>query len=291
MKILILGGNGYLGSKLVHKLLKDGDKCSIICTQRVGTVNKRLEDISDRIRIIPSSIDAICTLLQYEQIDVVLNLVCNYSRSNLLYDSVIEANIEFPLNVLNLITEQGVKRFITIGTSLPAKLNMYSFSKKMLSEFGKYYTEKHNISFTDIRLEMFYGSDEPNDRFIPMLISNMLVGKPVDVTIGTQKRDIIAIEDVVKALEVIINTDLPGYIEIPVGTGVAPTISEITDYIWELTGRKSVINKGAVPMRTNEPDCIANLTLLRELCDWQPVGWQEGLKHMILTMKKELEKQ
>ncbi len=289
MKILILGGNGYLGSKLTHSLLNGSSGCSVVCTQRTSTVNKRLNDIRDRIRIIPSSTDAISTLLQYEKIDAVINLICNYSRSNLLYDSVLEANIEFPLNVLNLITECGVKRFITIGTSLPMNLNMYSFSKKMLGEFGKYYAEKHGVSFTDIRLEMFYGSDEPKDRFIPGLISKMIAGEPVDVTVGTQKRDIIAVEDVVRALCIIMRAELPGYQEIPVGTGIAPTVSELIDYIWELTGKRSVVNKGAVPLRPNEPDCIAELSMLRQICDWQPVMWQDGIRSMVETMKKETE--
>ena len=287
MTILILGGNGYLGSKLAHKLAeKEG--YSIVCTQRQNTKNKRLVDIGSGVRIVPTSIDAISTVLQYEKIDAVLNLICNYSRSNMLYDSVLEANIEFPLNVLNLITEHGVRRFVTIGTSLPSNLNMYSFSKKMLGEFGRYYAEKNDLSFTDIRLEMFYGADEPKDRFIPGLIEKMLLGDPVDVTIGTQKRDIIAVEDVITALEVILNADMPGYCEIPVGTGVSPTISEIVDHIWCETRSCSKVNKGAIPMRLNEPDCVADLSQLRRLCDWQPTYWKTGLSQMIESMKKEL---
>ena len=259
MTILILGGNGYLGSKLAHKLAeKEG--YSIVCTQRQNTKNKRLVDIGSGVRIVPTSIDAISTVLQYEKIDA----------------------------VLNLITEHGVRRFVTIGTSLPSNLNMYSFSKKMLGEFGRYYAEKNDLSFTDIRLEMFYGADEPKDRFIPGLIEKMLLGDPVDVTIGTQKRDIIAVEDVITALEVILNADMPGYCEIPVGTGVSPTISEIVDHIWCETRSRSKVNKGAIPMRLNEPDCVADLSQLRRLCDWQPTYWKTGLSQMIESMKKEL---
>lgn len=288
MKVLILGGNGYLGSKLAHSLVRKLGSDSVICTQRTNSRTGRLDDLRSQIHIIPTSVDAIAAVLQYEKVDAVFNMICNYSRSNLLYDSVLDANIEFPLNVLNLITERKIGRFITIGTSLPPHLNMYSFSKAMLGEFGKYYADKHGIAFTDIRLEMFYGSDEPRDRFLPGLIEKMLLGLPVDVTLGTQRRDILSAEDAVRALELILSADLPGYQCVQVGTGQAPTISEIVDFIWEQTGRRSEVRKGAVPMRENEPDCIADPSLLRTLGDWQPIDWRTGLSGMIESIRKEL---
>lgn len=289
MKVLILGGNGYLGSKLAHTLVRKLGPDAVICTQRTGSRTGRLDDLKSQIHIIPTSVDAISAVLQYEKIDAVCNMICNYSRSNLLYDSVLDANIEFPLNVLNLITERQISRFITIGTSLPPHLNMYSFSKAMLGEFGKYYAEKHGIAFTDIRLEMFYGSDEPRDRFLPGLIEKMLRGEPVDVTLGTQRRDILSAEDAVRALEMILSANLPGYQCVQVGTGTAPSISEIVDFIWEQTGKRSVVRKGAVPMRENEPDCVADPALLRSLGTWNPTDWRTGLSGMIDNIRKEQE--
>lgn len=289
MRLLILGGNGYLGSKLTHKLLSDNRIDSVICTVRKGSAINRLSDIQDSVQIIPSSADAISSLLKSEKVDTAINLICNYGRNGLLYDKVLEANIEFPLKAMNLAANYGVNRFITIGTGLPADLNMYSYSKKMFSEFGRFYAEKHGISFTNIRLEMFYGCDEPRDRFIPGTIEKMLLGKQINMTLGTQKRDIIAINDVIKAIEVILFASMPGYREISVGTGVAPSISELIDYIWELTGRKSEINKGAIQMRLNEPDCIADTSQLQQLCNWQPEIWKAGVENMVASIKKELE--
>lgn len=289
MRILVLGANGYLGSRLVHALVRSYGDDAVICTQRNISRSGRLDDLRGRVHIIPTSIDAIATVLQYEQIDAAVNMICNYSRSNLLYDSVLDANIEFPLNVLNLLTEFHIGRFLTIGTSLPPHLNMYSFSKAMLGEFGRYYAEKHGIAFTDVRLEMFYGSDEPRDRFLPDLIVKMLRGAPVDVTLGTQRRDILSADDAVRALQMLLTADLPGYQAIPVGTGEGPRIADIVSYIWEQTGRRSEVHFGAIPMRENEPDCVADLTKLRAIGQWQPVGWQTGLSQMIADIKKELE--
>jgi CDP-paratose synthetase len=114
----------------------------------------------------------------------------------------------------------------------------------------------------------------------------MLSGEAINTTLGLQKRDIIAVSDVMTAIGNVMHSDLHGYHEIPVGTGIAPTISEIVDYIWEETGEKSIVNKGAVPMRKNEPNCIADTELLRQIGQWTPVFWKDGLKQMINEIKE-----
>ena len=233
------------------------------------------------VKAIPATVDAIETAMEYEHFDLILNMACSYGRKSVLYNNVIEANIDFPLHVLNSAVERGTKRFLTIGTGLPDELNMYSFSKKMFSEFGKYYASYHNIDFYNLKLETFYGADEPPNRFIPSLINKMIKGEDVDVTLGTQHRDIIAVNDILRAmLAVIYSTTLHGYQEISVGTGIAPSISELVDFIWEQTGKKSKINKGAIPMRENEPSCIADTRILRSLCDWNPINWKVGISDM-----------
>lgn len=279
MNLLVLGGNGYIGSKVTRNLVKDNH--SLVCTKRSSSNLSRLEDLNEKIKWIPASVDSVEAAMKYEKFDAVLNMACNYGRSNVLYDDVIEANIEFPLKVLNTAVEHGTKNYLTIGTGLPDDLNMYSFSKKMFSEFGRFYVDKHDITFNSLLLEMFYGADEPKNRFLPSIIMKMIAGEPIDITIGTQHRDIISSDDIVKAIMMVFFSDLRGFHEIPVGTGEAPTISEIVDFIWEKTGRKSEIRKGAIPMRTNEPDCVADTSILKSIGEWNPKSWKEGLIDMI----------
>ena len=124
---------------------------------------------------------------------------------------------------------------------------MYSFSKTIFSEFWKFYVEKYGITFSALSLELFYGADEPRNRFLPSTINKMIKGELVETTIGTQCRDIIAADDVIKAIKIFMEADLSGFNEIPVGTGEAPSISDIVDFIWDETGRKSEIKKVQSP--------------------------------------------
>ena len=286
MNVLILGGNGYIGSKIACKLLSDGH--SVVCTKRSTSDLSRLKSIADQITLIPASVDGVEAAMQYTNFDYVLNMACNYGRSNMLYDDVINANIEFPLKILNIAVKHDIRKFLTIGTGLPDTLNMYSFSKRMFGEFGSFYADKHGIVFNSLQLEMFYGADEPKSRFLPSIITKMIKGESVDTTIGTQHRDIIAVEDIIKAIIMIMASTITGFNEIPVGTGIAPTISEIVDYIWEKTGRKSVINKGSIPMRSDEPDCVADVSFIKSIGLWNPTPWKEGLENMIKKLEKQI---
>ena len=284
LNVLILGGNGYLGSKVIRRLLIEDHR--VVCTKRSTSNLERLEDIKDQIKWIPASVDAVETAAGFEPFDYMINMACNYGRGTFLYDNVLEANIVFPLKTVNKMVEMGTKNYITIGTGLPDDFSMYSFAKKMFSEFGKFYVDKHEINFTNVQLEMIYGPDEPKNRFLPSLIDDMLKGNDVHTTIGIQHRDIIYAEDVIDAIMLIFNASLNGYNDIPVGTGVAPTISEIVDYIWYETGRKSKVYKGDVPMRIGEPDCKADVSIIKSLGSWKPVEWKKGLTKMIAEMKK-----
>ena len=279
VNVLVLGGNGYLGSKITRELVFKGH--NVVCTKRTNSKLFRLADTNDRITWIPATVESVEAIGRYVVFDFVLNMACNYGRSDKIYDNVIEANIEFPLRVLNKVVENNTKNYLTIGTGLPDELNMYSFSKKMLNEFGKFYSVKHNVNFICLTLEMLYGADEPENRFLPSIVRKMLIGENVDTTIGTQHRDLISVNDIINAIMIVINSKLSGYWDIPVGTGVAPSIAEVVDYIWEETGRRSVVNKGTIPMRNNEPDCIADTTILSTLCEWNPTPWKKGIKRMI----------
>lgn len=283
---MILGGNGYLGSKIVRALIHEEN--AVVCTRREQSDLSRVADMENKITWIQAAVDNIDAVLQHINFDYVINLACNYGRSNGLYDDVIEANLEFPLKVLNKAVEYGTMNFLTIGTGLPDEFNMYSFSKKTYADFGRFYTGKHGINFVDIKLEMMYGADEPENRFLPSVVRKMVSGKDVETTIGMQKRDIIAVDDVVKAILLVINADLKGYHEISVGTGISPSISQIIDFIWEETGRKSKVNKGAIPMRRDEPNCIADITFLQSLGTWNPIDWKTGIRRMIDMIKTEV---
>ena len=284
MNILVLGGNGYLGSKLIAQLVQK--KENVFSTIRERSDLSRLNGVKNNINFVKAEYADINRLLSDEKIDCIVNMVCDYGKK--CNRDMIYSNLMFPLEVLELASTYKVDQFIAIDTALPKDLNLYSFTKNSFSEYGKFYSEKYGIDFVDLKVQMYYGFDEPQDRFIPTTIRKMICGDIVNTTYGTQLRDIIAVEDVVNLIVEIIYRQIRGFNSIDIGTGTAPAISELVDFIWEKTGRKSVVNKGTIPMRPNEPNCIADMSIVHRILDYKPIYWKDGISKMIDDIRRDI---
>ncbi len=287
MKILILGGTGYLGKKVIDKLLRNNHL--VICLKREDSDLQNLNlynpnlivwdlnDLKDRLKE------------NVINIDCMINTACKYLKNNVEENEVLDANLFVPLVVFQECIKYGVKRFITIGTGLPDNFNLYSFTKREFANFGKWYSEKFNVMnqnfvFCNVELENFYGIDEPINRFIPNTIQKLKTNQPIFLTEGTQRRDFIYIDDVVNAIEKLVLIEkLPFYLDLPLGSGESPTVREVIEYLHNISKSKSELRFGAIPKRVNEPDSIANLSMLKLLDIDIKYNWKNGMKKFFNT--------
>ena len=285
MDILILGATGYLGTHLISAILEQGDRP--ICVIR-RTSYHSLEELG----VLPEDIwydDMITELLESRKtpIDCMVNCACQYCKPGVEDWTIIEANYNMPLRMFLHGVNYGINRFFTIGTGLPDDLNLYSKTKAQLADLLKWYSYSLNannkpISVCNIMLENYYGKDEPSNRFLPSIIAKMQKNEPVLLTEGTQKRDFIHIDDVTRGIMTLIKQPfLLKYMDIPLGTGNAPTIRELVEYLHELLKSQSELRFGAIPGRAGEPDCIADTTLMKQYGIEITCQWQEGLKKII----------
>lgn len=272
MNIMVLGAGGYLGRKLCDYLQIQG--------HIVAKVMRNISDAekSKKTKIIYASIEDIQKNFEQNTFDWVINCAVTYEKKETKQHEIVNTNLVFALQVLNCAIECGVKNFMTIDTGLPKELNLYSFTKKQFAEFGNFYSYKYNITFLNICLEMFYGADEPQDRFLTYCCNKMLKNEELLLTIGTQKRDIIHIDDVCVAINLLLNTELTGFHCIPLGSGQAVSIHELLEYMSEIMDSKSKLIFGAIPARENEPDCIANMDFLYSIGFNLKYPWKEGIK-------------
>lgn len=129
MNILVLGGNGYLGSKLIAQLVQK--KENVFSTIREQSDLSRLNEVRNNISFVKAEYADIKRLLSDENIDCVVNMVCDYGRK--CNRDMIYSNLMFPLEVLELASTYKVDQFIAIDTALPKNLNLYSFTKNSFS--------------------------------------------------------------------------------------------------------------------------------------------------------------
>ena len=155
MKALILGATGNLGSNITAALSDHGHE--VTCIVRPHS-NRESIPAHENIKFIMNDLDQIEQELSTESYDWVINSACVYRENTSLWQDMIDANLVFPLKVLNLAAKHDVRNFMTMGTCLPDNMNMYSFTKSQLAKFGRYISESEKrINFVELKLEMFYG--------------------------------------------------------------------------------------------------------------------------------------
>ena len=253
----------------------------ITCTIRIGE-DKNLLIERKNVHIIDSEVSNVKNTIKLSNFDLLINTVCSYERGNSLIP-VIMANMNYPLEIISFAIESNIKKIITIDTSLPENVNLYSLTKKTVAKVLDYYSKKNkDLLVYNIKLENFYGEDEPSDRFLHIVINKLKKNESVDLTVGTQRRDFIYIQDVIDALLYLINyKNNPGFYSISLGTGEGPTIREVIEYLSTIIGSTSKLNFGAVPSRTNEPDCIADMTYLNSIGFYIKYFYKKGLLKIV----------
>ncbi|MDR2010959.1 MAG: NAD-dependent epimerase/dehydratase [Bacteroidales bacterium] len=292
MRILIAGVTGYLGKRLAEKFMLfmggGGINTILLLVRDKNRLSENLQ-CGNNISICEIYGESLEKRIKEFSPDVVYCTTCCYETDSEYLLKTIDANYVFPSQILRIIAGLKIKpvRFISVGTSLPPSLNLYSLTKKQFAELGIFFHKKAKINFFNLLLESFYGIDEPKQRFITRSILQLKSNQDLLLTEGTQKRDYIFIDDVVEIMyflsSCVINRDI---CDIPVGTGIAPAIKEIIEFLYRETGSKSNLRFGAIEKREHEPSTVANIAILRQLGYSNPlIHWQHGMRKLVEALK------
>jgi nucleoside-diphosphate-sugar epimerase len=286
--ILLTGGTGYLGSKILKQLVDNG--YDIILLKRSFSNPVRIKEYINKIT--PYNIDLVPldTIFRENTIDTIVHCATNYGRGENDPLHVIEANLLLPLKLLELGKKYHVKSFINTDTILDKRINYYSLSKKQFKDWLIVY--KQDYTCINVLLEHFYGAGDDATKFVTYIIHNLLKNvDKIDLTKGEQRRDFIYIDDVVNAFEKIINSldnFNQDFYEFEIGTNHPLSIKQFVELAKHISGNKhTLLNFGVLPYRENE---VMNYNV--NTSEISKLGWkcnstvEEGLKKMI-----ELEKQ
>ena len=282
MKIMVLGATGYLGFNIAKRLLREPDIYLTVAVRdfeklRSLFTREQLQNVS----VVSCELSLIEYVLRENEFDYIINTVCTYKPDEKsLYADMFASNLSFPLNILNLGIKYNVKKFLTIGTTLSSEVNVYSFSKNKFAEFGKYLSEHGQIDFIELKLEMFFGGEhEKSERFIKNCVLKLKRNELLELTDGTQIRDMIRVEDVIEVIvKILKETDWKGYHQFSLGYGEAHSIRETVEYMKSIIHSNSKLHFGALPMRRGEQDSVADVSWLKDIDYHFQYSWSTGLK-------------
>ena len=287
MKILITGSSGYLGGKLTKSLMDDGNKVDLLLRQ--SSIIPNAFESSEQVEIGRCNSDEeIFQFIKHSQPDLVIHTACCYGRSNEMYRDVTNANIDLGVSILGALKYIGKRAsFINIGTALPSDVSFYALTKNQFTNFGEWFCEnsQKKLQFINLVVEHFYGVGESEEKFISFLLNQCAANvEEINLTEGMQKRDFIYIDDLLGACKVVVNnlSEIAQFQSIPIGSGEALSIKELSLMIHRLTKSKSQLNFGAIPYRSNElMNSKADLSIIKSF-GWIPrVNIEEGIIELI----------
>ena len=302
MRILVIGGAGYIGSHVVHALLQKGYTVRVFDNMSTG----RPENLFPGAEFIQGDIlDTIVLNQALQNCDAVIHLAAKKAVGESMTDPATYAtnNITGTLNVLNAMAANHVRHFVfsssaavygmpdvpVIDEACPVNpINFYGFTKLEIERFLDWYDRLKGISFVSLRYFNAVGYDadgavrglEQNPQNLLPVIMEVATGTRAELSIfgndyptpdGTCIRDYIHVSDLASAHVLAIEHLTAGKEsqKLNLATGSGHSVLEMLRMTEKILGRP--IAHRFAPRRPGDPAIlIANADKAAAVLGWHP---------------------
>ena len=301
MRVLVVGGAGYIGSHATRALRSRGYE--VIIFDNLSTGYKFLAegfeliagDIADPVKLaqVMKRVDAVMHFAAYAYVGESVENPRKYFQNN----------VEAALTLLNTALDAGVRRFVfssscavygipltvPIPESNPRQpVNPYGVSKLFVENALEAYDRAYGMRFASLRYFNAAGADEsgeigelhqPETHLIPLTLA-AAAGKGAKLQVfgtdyptpdGTCVRDYIHVNDLaeahVLALEYVTNKNES--LSLNLGTGQGYSVMEVINSVERITGR--AVPRVIAPRRPGDPPAlVADSKRAQQVLGWRP---------------------
>ena len=298
MKILVVGGAGYIGSVCAELLLDAGHEVSIFDNLSEGhraAIDPRAEfikcDLEDR--------QSVERLLERRRPEAVMHFAANALVGESMQNpsKYFRNNVANGLNLLDAMVEAGIQKIIFSSTCAifgppervpidetmpPRPINPYGESKLAFEKILRWYEQIHGLAFVSLRYfnaagaSARFGEDHRVEtHLIPNVLKVALGEKPhveifgtdYETPDGTCIRDYIHIVDLAQAHILALDATKSDFYNL--GTGGGASVREVIDACRKVTRSKiDIVEK---PRRPGDPSrLIASSEKINRELGWKP---------------------
>jgi GDP-D-mannose 3', 5'-epimerase len=324
-KIIVTGGAGFIGSKLVKELVLYGAIVSVIDNLWRGSLDNLLDDngkyvidIKENFYLADLTDYKKCTEL-IKNADYVYHLADIVAGINFVFNNemfVYRQNMLINTNTLNACILNKIPNYIYVGTacSYPKHLQMqdgivslsedqtypaepessYGWSK-LMGEYEAELAVKNNlINVGLLRFHNVYGPgsvfDKERSQVLPALIRKAIAYPKEELIVwgnGDQYRDFIYIDDVIEALLLVALKGMcKGLIQI--GSEKATTVREAAELIIKISGKNIPLHFD-INGPQGDRGRIGNCKKAKEILGWySKTSLEKGLSELYSWIKKKI---
>ncbi len=316
MKIFLTGSEGFIGSHLAEKLVKNGHDLTCLVLYNSfnswGWLDSIDKKIKKNINIVTGDVRDEFFLKQLikKNTDVVINLAAliGIPYSYRSPKSYFETNSIGLMNILNLTLNSNIKKIIHTSTSevygtpkyipidekhLVSAQSPYAASKIAADQIALSYNKSFNSPVTILRPFNTFGPRQSLRAIIPTIITQVLTNKVVKLGSIYPTRDLTYVDDTTDAFLSALNTKKDIGEIINIGSGFEISVKELVLKISNILGYKISIQKESKRMRPKKSEIdrlFANNKKAKKILNWAPKykkkGFEKGLRKTIEWFSK-----
>jgi len=295
-QILITGGAGFVGSHLTERLIEDND---VIALDDLSAGKQ--DDVPEKSTFKQGDIcnrDFLDELT--DDIDIVFHqaAVVSVQRSIENPETCHEVNTDATLHLLELAREKDFRLVLASSAAIygqpetvPISENdsktptsPYGIDKWTIDRYAQIYNDLYDTETVALRYFNIYGPRQRGGDYggvISIFRDQALAGEPITVDgDGTQTRDFVHIDDVVKANILAATTEHTGE-AYNIGRGQQTSIAELAETIQTLANTDSEVTY-TEPRPGDIEESVADISKAREELGFEPtVSLEEGLETVL----------
>lgn len=256
MRILVLGGTGFIGSHIVDELLNHGHYVRVLDR----TLKYKQGNFPSQVEYIESDFSNYFVILEaLTDIDIVMHLVSSTvpGTSNLNPIADIQANLVNSVELFKAMIQANVKRIIYFSSGgtvygNPEKMpisedapthpiSSYGITKLAIENYLHMFQELYGLKPAILRVSNPYGPRQGHlgsQGVIGTFLKRVMQGQSITIWgDGSIIRDYIYIADVVSACTALINSDITGVFNL--GSGDGYSLLEIVSEIEVCTDKRA----------------------------------------------------